>query len=231
MQILAERGVRIGAHLLQVGSAIDEPFDALDLAQGPARHLQEQLDALADGRTFPVINERAAYDMLDQICAAQAGEDSVGGFIECVACGMPAGVGGPMFDGIESAIARLAFGIPAVKSLEFGAGARVSTMHGNKNNDPFVVRDGVIAPLTNNAGGNLGGITTGAPVLFRMAVKPTPSISQSQRSVNLSTGEPEKLRIHGRHDPCIAPRAVPVAEAIMALALLDSWLAFPPQTA
>ena len=229
LQILASRGVRVGAHLLRVGEATDEPFAAAQLDSPSAERLQGQLDMLSDGRSFPVILRESADAMIAQIDAARAEQDSVGGVIECVACGMPAGVGGPMFDGIESAIARLAFGIPAVKSLEFGAGSLVGSMRGSANNDPYGVVDGAAAPLTNNAGGNLGGITTGAPVLFRIAIKPTPSIARPQASVNLERVQPEELAIHGRHDPCIAPRAVPVAEAVMALALLDSWLAFPPQ--
>ncbi len=230
LQLLAQRGVRIGAHLAQVGSVHDEPFDALRTdAEAPA-HLSAQLDALADGRSFPTISRTAADSMIAAINEARLQDDSIGGAIECVACGMPAGIGEPMFDGIESSIARIAFGVPAVKALEFGAGSAVATMRGHENNDPFGSVDGHVVALKNNAGGNLGGITTGAPILFRMAIKPTPSISYEQDSVDLATMVPSKLSVKGRHDPCIAPRAVPVAEAVMALALLDSWLAFPPQS-
>ena len=163
------------------------------------------------------------------IDVARAQPDSVGGAIECVAVGLPAGSGEPMFDGIESAIARIAFGIPAVKALEFGVGADVASRRGSRNNDPFGMHDGVPTPLKNDAGGNLGGITTGAPLLFRLSIKPTPSIGRAQASVDLDAHADTTLELRGRHDPCIAPRAVPVAEAVMALAVLDSWLAFPPQ--
>ena len=227
LQVLASRGVRIGAHLVEVAGIADDPFAAraLDEAQ-----LARQLDALADGRHFPVINEDAGARMRAAIDAARAEGDSVGGVIECVAVGMPAGVGSPMFDGIESAIARIAFGVPAVKGIEFGAGFDASRLRGGQNNDPFGIDEkGQAAPLKNDAGGNLGGITTGAPVLFRIAVKSTPSISLEQDSVDIAQGTAAKLSIKGRHDPCIAPRAVPVAEAVMALALLDSWLSFPPE--
>ena len=229
-QMLASMGVRVGAHLIQVGQVLDEPFCALRCDDASMASLQAQLDALDDGRPFPAIDDRAAQAMIDEIEAARRDQDSVGGSIECVAVGLPAGIGEPMFDGVESAIARLAFGIPAVKSLEFGAGARVAGWRGSQNNDPYGMLRDKPGPLTNNAGGNLGGITTGAPLLFRMAIKPTPSISRDQDSVDLDASRKTTLSLRGRHDPCIAPRAVPVAEAVMALALLDSWLAFPPET-
>ena len=230
MQVLASRGVRIGAHLARVGMVVDEPFAVPAFDAVSTSILARQLDALADGRTFPALREKAARAMIEQIDIARAAQDSVGGAIECVATGLPAGIGGPMFDGIESAIARIAFGIPAVKALEFGAGCVVSERLGSQNNDAYGMVDGEVRPLTNNAGGNLGGITTGAPVIFTLHIKPTPSISRPQESVDLRTEEPTTLELKGRHDPCIAPRAVPVAEAVMALALLDCWLTDPPQS-
>ena len=229
LQLLASRGVHIAAHLAQVGDVHDVPFDALRMGPEAQRHLLSQIEALADGRAFPTIEATAALAMIAQIDEARAAQDSIGGAIECVAVGLPAGIGEPMFDGIESAIARIAFGIPAVKALEFGVGADVASRRGSRNNDPFGIVDGTPAPLKNDAGGNLGGITTGAPVLFRLALKPTPSIGRAQASVNLDNRSDTTLELRGRHDPCIAPRAVPVAEAVMALAVLDSWLAFPPQ--
>lgn len=229
LQLLSTQGVRIGAHLLQVADVTDEPLAALDLDDASQARLAEQLDALADGRTFPCILGESGITMAEAIAAAREVGDSVGGIVECVACGMPMGVGGPMFDGIESAIARVAFGIPAVKGIEFGAGFTAALMRGSEHNDPYAPSNADLPqPTKNDAGGNLGGITTGAPVLFRMAVKPTSSIAQPQDSVDLTTGEQVTLEVPGRHDPCIAPRAVPVAEAIMALALLDSWLTYPP---
>lgn len=229
LQVLAKRGVRVGAHLLSVADVRDEPLCALDNAPASQARLRAQLDALADGRTFPTIDDAAGKAMLDAIDAARRELDSVGGVVECVATGMPAGVGSPMFDGIENLVARAAFGVPAVKGVEFGRGFEAARLRGSEDNDPYRMVDGSVTPVTNNAGGALGGITTGAPVLFRMALKPTSSISRPQESVDLTSGSDATLEVHGRHDPCVATRAVPVAEAICALALLDALLSFPPE--
>lgn len=229
LQVLAKRGVRVGAHLLSVADVRDEPLCALDNAPASQARLRAQLDALADGRTFPTIDDAAGKAMLDAIDDARRELDSVGGVVECVATGMPAGVGSPMFDGIENLVARAAFGVPAVKGVEFGRGFEAARLRGSEDNDPYCMVDGSVTPVTNNAGGALGGITTGAPVLFRMALKPTSSISRSQESVDLTSGSDATLEVHGRHDPCVATRAVPVAEAICALALLDALLSFPPE--
>ena len=229
LQELARRGVRVGAHLLEVAGVPDVPFDALDNSPEAQARLSGQLDSLADGRAFPVIDEDAGKAMRDSIDAARRDLDSVGGVIECVATGLPAGVGSPMFDGMENLVARAAFGIPAVKGIEFGRGFEASRLRGSQDNDPYEMRDGHVVVRTNNAGGALGGITTGAPLLFRLAVKPTASISRPQDSVSLAEGEPRRLEVHGRHDPCIAPRAVPVAEAVCALVLLDALMTFPPE--
>ncbi len=229
LQVLAKRGVRVGAHLLSVADVRDEPLCALDNAPASQARLRAQLDALADGRTFPTIDDAAGKAMLDAIDDARRELDSVGGVVECVATGMPAGVGSPMFDGIENLVARAAFGVPAVKGVEFGRGFEAARLRGSEDNDPYRMADGSVTPVTNNAGGALGGITTGAPVLFRMALKPTSSISRPQESVDLTSGSDATLEVHGRHDPCVATRAVPVAEAICALALLDALLSFPPE--
>lgn len=229
LQMLEERGVRVGAHLLSVADVRDEPLCALDNAPASQVRLQGQLDALTDGRTFPTIDAEAGKAMLAAIDDARRELDSVGGVVECVATGMPAGVGSPMFDGIENLIARAAFGVPAVKGVEFGRGFEAARLRGSEDNDPYRMVDGTVTPVTNNAGGALGGITTGAPVLFRMALKPTSSISRPQESVDLTSGSDATLEVHGRHDPCVATRAVPVAEAICALALLDALLSFPPE--
>ena len=207
----------------------DEPLCALDNAPASQARLQAQLDALADGRTFPTIDADSGKAMLAAIDDARRELDSVGGVVECVATGMPAGVGSPMFDGIENLIARAAFGVPAVKGVEFGRGFEAARLRGSEDNDPYRMVDGTVTPVTNNAGGALGGITTGAPVLFRMALKPTSSISRPQESVDLTSGSDATLEVHGRHDPCVATRAVPVAEAICALSLLDALLSFPPE--
>lgn len=228
LQVLEARGVLIGAHLAEVAGIADEPFDD---GSGSGQQLARQLASLRDGRDFPVLDDDAGARMRAAIDAAREDKDSVGGIVECAATGMPAGVGSPLFDGIESVIARIAFGVPAVKGIEFGAGFSAARMRGSQNNDPYGMDEGGNPlPLKNDAGGNLGGITTGAPVIFRLAFKPTPSIGREQDSVDLEQGTPAKLSVRGRHDPCIAPRAVPVAEAVMALALLDSWLSFPPDS-
>ncbi|MGO5210669.1 chorismate synthase [Parafannyhessea sp. LCP21S3_E6] len=229
LQVLAKRGVRVGAHLLSVADVRDEPLCALDNAPASQARLRAQLDALANGRTFPTIDDAAGKAMLAAIDDARRELDSVGGVVECVATGMPAGVGSPMFDGIENLVARAAFGVPAVKGVEFGRGFEAARLRGSEDNDPYRMVDGAVTPVTNNAGGALGGITTGAPVLFRMALKPTSSISRPQESVDLTSGSDATLEVHGRHDPCVATRAVPVAEAICALALLDALLSFPPE--
>ena len=157
------------------------------------------------------------------IDAARDEGDSVGGIIACEAQGVPAGIGDPMFDGIENRIARIIFGIPAVKGIEFGAGYRTARMRGSENNDAFYNdEEGRIRTRTNNAGGILGGITNGMPVTFTVAVKPTPSIAKEQESVDVATGESVPLSVQGRHDPCIVPRAVPVVEAACACALYDA---------
>ena len=160
------------------------------------------------------------------ILQAQREGDSVGGVVECMVTGLPAGVGSPMFQGLESQLAAALFAIPAVKGVEFGMGFAVAAMRGSENNDPYRIdaETGEIEVESNNAGGILGGISTGAPVMWRMAVKPTPSIGREQQTVDMDAMENAELSVHGRHDPCIVPRAVPVAEAAAALAIWDALL-------
>ena len=162
---------------------------------------------------------------MGDVAAAKAEGDSVGGVVECVATGLPVGLGGPMFDGIDGAVAHAVFGIPGVKGVEFGNGFAAASLKGSENNDPFAARNGKVVAATNNHGGVLGGMTSGAPLVFRVAMKPTPSIYKPQRSVDLATMKPCRLTVRGRHDPCIAMRAVPVVEALTAFALLDALLA------
>ena len=160
-------------------------------------------------------------DMMEQVRVAKEQGDSVGAIVQCCITGLDAGVGEPMFDGVEGKIAQAVFAIPAVKGIEFGCGFASADMKGSSNNDAFLLKNGEIVTETNNCGGILGGITTGAPVWFKVAFKPTPSISLPQKTVNMDTGEEEILKIEGRHDPCLAIRAVPVVEAAAAMAIYD----------
>lgn len=160
-----------------------------------------------------------------KILEAKEALDSVGGIVEAVVTGLPAGIGGAMYDGLESALAPILFGIPAVKGVEFGTGFKAAEMYGSENNDPFYYdEDGCVKTLTNNCGGILGGITTGMPLVTRLAFKPTPSIAREQDSVDLETKENTKLVVKGRHDPCVAVRAVPVVEAALAIGILDCMM-------
>ena len=177
-----------------------------------------------DEKIFPNVSDEKGREMQAAIAAARADGDSVGGVIECFIRGVPAGIGAPMFDGIENRIAQLVFAIPAVKGIEFGAGFRSASMRGSEHNDGYLVSEGRVRTRTNHAGGILGGISSGEDILFRAAFKPTPSISREQESVNLETMQAETLRVTGRHDPCIVPRAVPVIEAAAAIAITDLYL-------
>ena len=212
MQILARRGIHVGAHLASVGTEEDDCFPL---------HPTKEFFAEIAAKPFPVIDDGKGAAMQAVIQEARAELDSVGGTIECAAIGLPAGLGEPMFDGIENRLAAALFGIPGLKGVEFGSGFAGARMRGSENNDPFRMEDGAVTPETNRAGGILGGITSGMPVTFRVAMKPTPSIARSQNTVSLSAKENVQLQIHGRHDPCIALRAVPVVEAVTAIVLLD----------
>ena len=214
-QMLAKCNIHVGAHLLSVAGVQDERIPLYPDAA---------LFAQIAGKMFPVISDDAGCAMQQAILAAREAQDSVGGRIECAVTGVPAGLGDPMFDGIENRLARVLFGIPAVKGVEFGDGFALSDMRGSAANDPFCMDAGKVAAETNRNGGILGGITTGMPVRFTVGIKPTPSISQKQRSVSLSAHQNAELEIHGRHDPCIAQRAVPVIEACAALVMLDVLL-------
>ena len=208
-QWLEEMGIRIGAHIDFLGGITDSAFDPLD---PEIRFVNPR---------FPVLSPQAGQAMRERIAGVQAAGDSIGGEIECAVTGIPAGIGEPMFGGVENRIAQIVFGIPGVKSLEFGAGKQVAYNTGSRMNDPFVLEDGRIVTATNHCGGILGGITNGMPIIFRVAVKPTPSIAKPQKTVNLKTMEEVTLEIKGRHDPCIVPRAVSVVEAAAAIAIYD----------
>ena len=208
-QWLEEMGIQIGAHILAIGECGDQYFDPMD----------PELESV--GKDFPVLDPEAGQAMRDFIAQARAAGDSVGGIIECAVTGLPAGIGEPMFGGVESRLAQIVYAIPAVKGVEFGIGFDCACVPGSQSNDDFAIVDGKIVTQTNNAGGILGGISNGMPVIFTTAFKATPSIACGQNSVSLSLMEEKELHIKGRHDPCIVPRAVSVVEAAAAIAVYD----------
>jgi len=216
LQILRGLGVDVCAHILRIGGISDDFFDPVNITVS-------DFDIIRSN-PFPVLSRTAGELMVEKIKTARARTDSVGGVIECAAIGLPAGLGDPMFDGVENRIAGIVFGIPAVKGLEFGSGFAGAELFGSENNDAFRFDDGAVKTRTNNSGGILGGITNGMPVVFRTAFKPTPSIGLEQESVSLSRAENTTIQINGRHDPCIVPRAVPCVEAAAAIALYDAYL-------
>lgn len=211
-QWLEAKGIQIAAHIKMIAGITDKDLDWVN----------PNLNSIQ--KDFPVIHSEAGEKMRKLIAEARAEGDSVGGIIECVATGLPAGLGEPMFGGVESKLAQIIYGIPAVKGLDFGSGFEGSVLRGSQNNDAFTIQNDSIQTTTNNAGGILGGITTGMPLVFRVAIKPTPSIAKEQQSVRMSLMTQEQLTVHGRHDPCIVPRAVPVVEAAAAIAIFDLLL-------
>jgi len=210
MQLLEKEGVRIRAHIAQIENVFDAPID----------FAHPDIDSISSGE-LAVIDPAAGEKMREAILAAKSDSDSVGGVIECFATGMPAGLGDPMFDGVENRLSRAFFGVPAVRGVEFGAGFSACSMRGSAHNDPYRMDGDRVVTETNRHGGILGGITTGMPIVARVGIKPTPSIAREQPSVSLSRGENDTLAVRGRHDPCIVPRAVPCIEAAMAVALYD----------
>ncbi len=221
---LENLGVFIGAHISSVADCHDASFDPITVSKA-------DFDEVVS-HEFPVIDENAGEKMQDIINEARLDEDSVGGVIECAVVGLPVGLGEHIFDGMESRIASIVFSVPAVKGVEFGAGFASSLKRGSENNDPFYADDEAIETKdkkkiktkTNNCGGILGGMTNGMPLIFRAAIKPTPSIGKEQESVDLETMENVKFTIQGRHDPFIGARAVPVIEAVAAIAVFDAML-------
>lgn len=207
---LRERGVRIGTHLARCAGVADRPFG----------NLAADLDAL-DRAAFPVLDDARGEEMKAAVLAAAAEGDSAGGVLETAVLGLPAGLGSPWFDTVEGLLAHALFSIPAVKGVEFGDGFALADMRGSQANDRFRMEDGKVVTTTNHNGGINGGLTNGMPLVFRTAVKPTPSIAAPQRTLDLGTGEETELQIAGRHDPCIAPRARAVQDAITAFVMLD----------
>ena len=217
LALLRDRGIEIGAHILAVGAVKDRPYDRVGLTA-------ETLHAPAK-KAFSVLDEEAGEAMRGEIECARMAADSVGGSVECAVLGLPTGVGDHPFEGMEGQISSILFSIPAVKAVAFGDGFDFVTGYGSTHNDPYeVAADGRIVTKTNHCGGIVGGMSTGMPVIFSCAFKPTPSIGSPQDSVSLSKKENTTLTIQGRHDPCIVPRAVPVVEAAAAIALVDLLL-------
>lgn len=213
-QLLTEKGISIGSHLFSIGEVSDEAFDPVKVDEALFVSLRNKL--------LPVISDEAAGKMIDRIESARRHSDSVGGIVECAVVGLPVGLGDPMFDGIENLLARALFGIPAVKGVDFGAGFNAARMSGSEHNDPFEINaEGRIVTSSNRHGGILAGMTTGMPLVFRAAFKPTASIGFEQDSVSLSRHENVKLTIEGRHDPCIVIRAYAAVEAVTALVIYD----------
>lgn len=219
-QILERRGIYTGAHVLEIHGIQDKEFDYVNVAR-------EDILAVRY-KSFPVISNAKGKEMLADIRAAQEGGETLGGVVECASVNVPAGIGSPIFDGIENTIAQLIFGIPGVRGLEFGVGFQAAKMVGSQHNDSFYVNDhGHVRTSSNNHGGILGGISSGMPITLRTAIKPTASVGMPQESVNLSTMKTEKLEAETNMEACIVPRAVPCVEACVNIALLSHMLEYP----
>lgn len=216
MQLLKTQGIRIAAHVQMLHSG---EHDIINWVNPDMEALFE-----CHKRPIPTVDPAKGEAMYERILKAREKQDSIGGIVECAAVGVPAGLGSPFFEGVESVMANYLFSIPAVKGVEFGAGFTAASMMGHAYNDPYAMQDGQVVTTRNNAGGLLGGITNGMPIIVRAAFRPTPSISQEQPTVSLSQKENTTLSVHGRHDPCVVVRAVPVVESAVALALCELWL-------
>lgn len=212
-QILKQKGIKIGAHILSIGEIQDESFDV--------NVNDELLDELLE-KPYPTLNTEIFDQMEQKILKAKENLNSVGGKVECVALHVPAGIGEPFFDSLESHLSSLMFSIPAVKSVSFGDGADIDTMLGSEANDEYYYdENGNVKTTSNHNGGIIGGISNGMPITVTVTFKPTPSIAKMQHTINVETKENVELEIKGRHDPCIVQRAVVVVEAMMALGILD----------
>ena len=216
LQLYARRGIEIAGHIYSIGGVQDEAFDPLSIPR-------ETIDRLKKS-PMPLLDPLKKQEIKAEIALAMRQGDSLGGIVECACIGLPVGLGDGIFGGLDSKIAQTVFAVPAVKGVEFGEGFRASRLMGSENNDPYAMLDGQITLLSNHAGGILGGMSTSAPLIFRAAFKPTPSIAIKQRTVSLKTGQDRVLAIQGRHDTCIVLRAVPCVEAACALALADDIL-------
>lgn len=216
MQYLLSRGIRVFAHAYEIAGVTDTPFDLAAVGKREYERLR--------ARAFPTLSEAAETAMLDAIEYARLDGDSVGGVVEVAVTGLPAGLGEHLFAGVEARVASAVFAVPAVKGVEFGDGFAGTRLRGSEHNDAFVTDGSTVFTETNRAGGILGGMTSGMPLILRAAVKATPSISKPQRTVSLTRMENVTVEIGGRHDPCIVPRAVPAIEAAVAVAVCDILL-------
>lgn len=214
-QMLESKGIYIGTHLYSVGRIKDEPFSLTDVSIGDFKKVID-----TDG--LPVLSETSIRPMTEVLADAVIDGDSLGGVVECAVLGLPAGYGDPLYDGLENRIAGAMFGLGGVRGIEFGLGFEASSMRGSEHNDPFRIRDGRVVTESNNCGGIIGGISDGMPIVFRVAFKPTASISIEQKTVSLSRMENTTITINGRHDPCIAIRALPCVEALTAAVIADA---------
>ena len=213
-QWLEQQSVKIACHVQQLGRVKDASFMTSDPAADYSYMKKMHL---------PTLEQGLDRQMEEEAMAAREGGDSIGGVLECMITGLPAGLGAPFFDSVESVVSHLLFSVPAVKGVEFGAGFGFAAMLGSQANDPFRMEAGRVVTTTNHSGGVNGGITNGMPVVFRCVIRPTPSIGKAQETVSLRSGENAELAVKGRHDPCILPRAVPVIEAMAAIAVMDLW--------
>lgn len=212
-QILEKKNIIIGSHIKSIGIIDENSFDAVNINEDILKKIIR--------KEFPVINDEKGTQMKELILNASEQQDSVGGIVETAIVNMPCGIGSPFFDSVESKLAHILFSIPAVKGVEFGAGFNIAVMKGSESNDECYIDGDNIKTYTNNNGGLLGGISNGMPILFRTAFKATPSIGKVQRTIDIEKRENTEVKVEGRHDPCIVPRAVPVVEAAAAIAVLD----------
>jgi len=212
-EILKEEDISIGSHIKSIGEIEDVSFDYIDLDG-------DILDKL-NKEALPVLDQSKAKEMEELILKVKKEGDSVGGVVETAVVNLRAGIGSPIFDSLDSHLAKLIFSIPGVKGVEFGSGFSISRMLGSQANDEFYMKDGQVRTFTNHSGGIVGGISNGMPIIIRTAIKPTPSIGKRQRTIDIEKGEGAELNIKGRHDPCIVPRAVAAIEAVVAIGILD----------
>lgn len=212
-QILAKKGIEIGAHIKSIRNVKDKAFDYINVSK-------EQVIALRD-MELPLIDSSKEELMRKTILEAKDQGDSVGGIVECAVVGIEAGIGDPFFDSMESTLSHLLFSVPAVKGIEFGMGFGITKLYGSESNDELYYEGDKVKTSTNNNGGILGGITNGMPIIFKAAIKPTASIGKKQKTVNIDSKTNETLVIEGRHDPCIVQRVVSVIEAVTAIGILD----------